>query len=459
MAAARGPSSAPCRRPRPRRRADGCARRAVDRRPQRHPRARHGARAGRRPRRAGAVAMGRIAPQRRPAATARILAALAPYGARRRGSAAANAGERRRRCESAGIPVTGLAGARRGARAARRGDVYVHWSEWDGQSLAILEAIARDVVVVASDIPANREVLGTGPGAARRGAAIALARAVLQGPGAACRSTLNEQRRRAPALAASRMATEWLNLYNTARPAAGRTGCGRRSPPDLPAQLRSESHGPEGLLALAWKRRWIVLGGPDRHARHQRAGDPRAADRVRVDGDARAHARRQGGPGPRRVGQPLGAAQHVCGDREVERQPRARPASCSGTSSTAKSTPRRRAGAASCASPRAREPRRPAAAARPPPRRSQNSIADNKLMVATIVDPASPDDKPVQPRPPLLVRRRRHPRPVRRHPARARVRAAPAPYRHRGGRRRSTRSRRCSGASTASARSRAAPRR
>ena len=54
-----------------------------------------------------------------------------------------------------------LAAARGRARAPRpRPPSYLHWSEWDGQSLAILEAIARDVVVVASDIPANREVLG-----------------------------------------------------------------------------------------------------------------------------------------------------------------------------------------------------------------------------------------------------------------------------------------------------------
>ena len=90
--------------------------------------------------------------------------------------------------------------------------VYLHWSAWDGQSLAILEAIARDVVVVASDIPANREVLGARQVCADEAAAIALAQSVLGDP--ALRATLLEdQRQRAPAFSAGRMAAEWLATY------------------------------------------------------------------------------------------------------------------------------------------------------------------------------------------------------------------------------------------------------
>ena len=93
--------------------------------------------------------------------------------------------------------------------------VYVHWSEWDGQSLAILEAIARDVVVVASDIPANREVVGPRQVCTDESAAIALARAVLDD--ASLRAALlEEQRRRAPAFSARRMAAEWLAIYQRA---------------------------------------------------------------------------------------------------------------------------------------------------------------------------------------------------------------------------------------------------
>ena len=36
--------------------------------------------------------------------------------------------------------------------------VYLHWTAWDGLPLSILEAMANDVVVIASDIPANREL-------------------------------------------------------------------------------------------------------------------------------------------------------------------------------------------------------------------------------------------------------------------------------------------------------------
>ncbi|HYH90664.1 MAG TPA: Wzz/FepE/Etk N-terminal domain-containing protein, partial [Solirubrobacteraceae bacterium] len=51
---------------------------------------------------------------------------------------------------------------------------------------------------------------------------------------------------------------------------------------------------------------------------------------------------------------------------------------------------------------RATDPRDAAAAAGATAKAFQDSIADNKLMIATLVDPASPEFSPVQPRPPLL---------------------------------------------------------
>ena len=60
--------------------------------------------------------------------------------------------------------------------------MYLHWSAWDGQSLAILEAIAHDVVVVASDIPANREIVGPRQVCPDEPSAVALARSVLEDP-------------------------------------------------------------------------------------------------------------------------------------------------------------------------------------------------------------------------------------------------------------------------------------
>jgi tyrosine-protein kinase len=53
-------------------------------------------------------------------------------------------------------------------------------------------------------------------------------------------------------------------------------------------------------------------------------------------------------------------------------------------------------------SARTENPRESAAVAAAVTKAFQDSIADNKLVVATLVDPASPETSPVQPRPPLL---------------------------------------------------------
>ena len=156
------------------------------------------------------LAMGRITAARRPAATARILAALAP-SARVGWVGAAEDGADAAVCE-AGVPVTGWLPREQALERLAEATVYVHWSEWDGQSLAILEAIARDVVVVASDIPANREVVGPRQVCTDESAAIALAQAVL-GDASLRAELLEEQRRRAPAFSARRMAAEWLATY------------------------------------------------------------------------------------------------------------------------------------------------------------------------------------------------------------------------------------------------------
>lgn len=60
---------------------------------------------------------------------------------------------------AAGVTVTGWlphteAVAQMGGAAA-----LVHWSTTDGQSVTVLEAMARDVAVVGSDIAANRELV------------------------------------------------------------------------------------------------------------------------------------------------------------------------------------------------------------------------------------------------------------------------------------------------------------
>jgi len=168
---------------------------------------------------AAVVAAGRIAAQRRPAATARILSQLAPV-ARVAWIGGGGDDDDARPLHEAGIPVTGWLPRGDALQRLDEATVYLHWSAWDGQSLAILEAIARDVVVIASDIPANREIVGARQVCADERAAVELARAVLADP-ALRAELLGEQRRRAPAFGARRMAVEWLALYErTLAPAA-----------------------------------------------------------------------------------------------------------------------------------------------------------------------------------------------------------------------------------------------
>jgi glycosyltransferase involved in cell wall biosynthesis len=166
------------------------------------------------------VALGRIAGARRPAATARILSALRP-DARVGWIGGWADGDDDVAVREAGIPVTGWLPRDEALERLAEATVYLHWSAWDGMSLAILEAIARDVVVVASDIPANREIVGARQVCADERSAIQLARSVLEDP-ALRAELLEEQRRRAPAFGARRMSAEWLAVYErTLTPVAG----------------------------------------------------------------------------------------------------------------------------------------------------------------------------------------------------------------------------------------------
>jgi glycosyltransferase involved in cell wall biosynthesis len=158
------------------------------------------------------VAAGRIGPQRRPEACARILEAvkdLAPVawiGGGPAGSPGAAA------LKSAGVPVTGWLPRDEAVSRLAGATVYLHWTGWDGLPLSILEAMARDVVVVASDIGPNREVLGAAQVRTSERDAIELLRSVLTAP--AHRDELLEaQRRRRTAYGADRMVSGWLDLY------------------------------------------------------------------------------------------------------------------------------------------------------------------------------------------------------------------------------------------------------
>jgi glycosyltransferase involved in cell wall biosynthesis len=160
----------------------------------------------------GVVAMGRIGPQRRPAETAWILSGVA-HAAPVRWIGGAPAGEDAP-LHAAGVPVSGWLARADALDALAEATVYLHWSAWDGQSLSILEAFARDVVVIASDIPANRELVGPAQVATTPAAARQLVLDVLADD-ARRAALLDVQRASRHRWAASRMVGDWIRVYDS----------------------------------------------------------------------------------------------------------------------------------------------------------------------------------------------------------------------------------------------------
>jgi glycosyltransferase involved in cell wall biosynthesis len=171
------------------------------------------------------VAVGRLVAQQRPEATARLLAATADVaavswlggGGGAPGDAAADA------VRAAGVPVSGWLPREDVLRRLRGATACLHWSAWDGLSLAVLEAVALDVAVVASDISPNREVLGRAGVCATEDEARRLLRRLVLEPELAA-ALRRDQRRHAAAFGARAMIEGWLALYEDV--AAGR-GVGR----------------------------------------------------------------------------------------------------------------------------------------------------------------------------------------------------------------------------------------
>jgi glycosyltransferase involved in cell wall biosynthesis/pimeloyl-ACP methyl ester carboxylesterase len=162
------------------------------------------------------AALGRIGPARQPEAASRILAQVAQRtdavvkwiggggtGEDEPGLAA---------LRSAGVPVTGWLSGDAARDELARATALLHWSAWDAQPLAVLEAMARDVVVVASDLPANRELLGDEQVCATEEDAAGLLAAVVT-DGALRDRLLQSQRARREHYGADRMAADWLAVY------------------------------------------------------------------------------------------------------------------------------------------------------------------------------------------------------------------------------------------------------
>jgi peptidoglycan/xylan/chitin deacetylase (PgdA/CDA1 family) len=116
--------------------------------------------------------------------------------------------------EDLGIRVTGWLSRPESLARLRGATAYLHWSQWDGLALQILEAIANDVVVVASDIPPNRDVVGPTHVARDEDEAVAMLRRVVVDP-AYRDELLAVQRAVGERYGADRMVAEWSALYGS----------------------------------------------------------------------------------------------------------------------------------------------------------------------------------------------------------------------------------------------------
>lgn len=160
-------------------------------------------------------ATGRTVPQRQPDACARILAAVADVaqvewlggGGGSRGVAGKAA------LEAAGVPITGWLPQTELLDRMATATAYLHWTAWDGLPLSVIEAIALDVVVIASDIPPNREILGELGVRSTEQEAVDALRRVAADP-AYAEELRREQRARRDEFSAAAMVSGWRRLYS-----------------------------------------------------------------------------------------------------------------------------------------------------------------------------------------------------------------------------------------------------
>lgn len=158
------------------------------------------------------VGMGRITPQRQPEACARILGAVRSISDVRWIGGGAPGSNGARALVDADVPITGWTDRAPALDQLREADIYLHWTAWDGHPLSILEAIARDVIVIAHDIPAMRDILDLRQLCRNEAQAVDLIHRVLSNR-AVREELLSLQRRKAPRYQASRMLAEWDALY------------------------------------------------------------------------------------------------------------------------------------------------------------------------------------------------------------------------------------------------------
>jgi glycosyltransferase involved in cell wall biosynthesis len=172
------------------------------------------------------IAAGRVIAQRQPEACARILSAVADVADIGWIGGGADDGPARRAANdaltAAGAPPTGWLPREAMMAALRAATAYLHWTAWDGQALSLLEAMACDAVIVASDIPPSRDVLDPRQICATEAEAIQLLRRIATDESFASELLAVQRRRRARHSAAA-MVRRWLAVYEelAARSAPG----------------------------------------------------------------------------------------------------------------------------------------------------------------------------------------------------------------------------------------------
>jgi glycosyltransferase involved in cell wall biosynthesis len=175
------------------------------------------------------IAGGRLVSRRRAAACARILGPLRD-AAEVAWIGGGSSDAARDALTEAGIPVSGWVPRTTVLDELGRSAVYLHWTSSDVLPVAVLEAMARGAVVVASDTPANREVLDPRQLCRTEPEARALIRYLLADEQFADELRAGQDER-AWMFSASRMAGAWTRLYRDVAglPAAGARRERRRS--------------------------------------------------------------------------------------------------------------------------------------------------------------------------------------------------------------------------------------
>jgi glycosyltransferase involved in cell wall biosynthesis len=181
-------------------------------------------RAERRPGRPRVVGMGRIVPQRCPEQAAQILQGVSDV------ADVEWIGDGpipidRAPFERRGIAVSGWLERDEALRRLRRAEIYLHPAQWDGQPLAVLEAMALGTVVVASDIAPLRDLVPASQRFRSVPEAVDIMRSILSDD-AALRSCLKSQSLVCDGHGAEKMAERWATLYRDLRP--GHVSLGRK---------------------------------------------------------------------------------------------------------------------------------------------------------------------------------------------------------------------------------------